>query len=436
MYFSTRPNQMLETKRHSPEVQDIMGIIPPSLIRIGTSVILVIVLILIFFSWLIKYPETIQARVVLTTKIPPLEVTNRTAGNVFLFKKDGEPVKQNEVIGYLKNSISYEDITMLKIDIQKLEKQVGMREVRLDDNLINQNLILGTLQPGVISLKQSLYSYNNFKEQFNSGQQIQSLLRDKKRYQVLNENLERQKLYSSDQLRISQRRFTIDSQLLAKRVIAPVEFDKSKISLSQSKSELENTSSQIINNSLQISKIEIQVQQLQQGDSKSKIELLNQLISNLNNIKSEVASWEYLNVLKAPIDGTISYQANIVNNQFANVGERILSVNPASGTFICSSYIPMQGFGRVSVGQKAIIKFDNFPFADYGSVEGNVQSISSVPVNGTYMVYINLKYGLKTTYKKSLKFSQEMQGTTEIITQDQRLIERIFHSFTALLNNN
>lgn len=427
---------MSDTKQYSLEVQDVMGIIPSAIIRTGTAVIFLVVLVLVFFSWLIKYPEIIESRVVLTTKVPPLEITNRAAGILFLFKKDGDVVKQSEVVGYLKNSISYEDITMIKNDIRELEQQVGMKVVKIDDRLINQNLILGNLQPSVINLKQSLYNYNNFKDQFNSDQQIQSLIRDKERYRLLNSNLERQKRYSEDQLVVAKRRFAIDSLLLVKRVIAPIEFDKTKVSLSQSKSELESTSSQIINNSLQISKIDIQIKQLQQGDSKSKVELLNQIISNINNIKADIANWEYLNLLKAPISGAVSFRTNIVNNQFVNIGEKLMVLNPDSGSFVCTAYIPMLGFGRLAIGQKAIIKFDNFPYADYGSVSGLVQTISPVPVNDTYMVGINLNNGLKTSYSKNLKFNQEMQGTVEIITRDQRLIERVFNKFTSLFANN
>jgi len=427
---------MSELKRYSPEVQDIMGMVPAAIVRIGSSVIFFIVLVLLFFSWLIKYPETILSRVVVTTKIPPLEVSMRTSGNLLLYKKDGDFVKQNEVIGYLKNSISYEDVKIIAKDLQILESQVKLKSAVIDDRLINQNLILGPLQVSVINLKQSLYNYNNFKDQFNSTEHILALTRDKQRYIELNRTLERQKLYSTSQLKIAQKRFAIDSSLLIKRVIAPIEFDKTKNSLSQAQSELENTVSQIINNSLQVSKIELQMQQLKQDDSKSKIDLLNQIISSVDAVKSEIAGWEYLNLLKAPTNGTISFQANIVDNQFITMGERLLVINPDSRGLVCTSYIPMEGFGRIAVGQRSIIKLDNFPFADYGSLNGVVKSISPVPVNGTYMVTIGLIDGLKTSYHKNLKFNQEMQGNVEIITEDQRLIERFFNKFRSLLNNN
>jgi hypothetical protein len=58
-----------------------------------------------------------------------------------------------------------------------------------------------------------------------------------------------------------------------------------------------------------------------------------------------------------------------------------------------------------------------------------------VPHNDLYTIQIALPQGLVTSYRKTLPFRQEMQGTAEIITKDLRLIERIFNQFRALLDN-
>jgi HlyD family secretion protein len=43
-----------------------------------------------------------------------------------------------------------------------------------------------------------------------------------------------------------------------------------------------------------------------------------------------------------------------------------------------------------------------------------------------YTLEVALPNGLTTTYGKELKFSQEMQAAADIITDDMRLIERLF----------
>jgi HlyD family secretion protein len=46
---------------------------------------------------------------------------------------------------------------------------------------------------------------------------------------------------------------------------------------------------------------------------------------------------------------------------------------------------------------------------------------------------VDLPDGLHTSYGKDLEFSQEMQGSAEIITEDIRLLERIFKPIKSLL---
>jgi HlyD family secretion protein len=80
----------------------------------------------------------------------------------------------------------------------------------------------------------------------------------------------------------------------------------------------------------------------------------------------------------------------------------------------------------VKIGQKVNIQFTNYPENEFGIVWGEIRNISLVPVESNYTLEITLPNGLMTTYRKELKFSQEMQATADIITDDMRLIERLF----------
>jgi hypothetical protein len=42
---------------------------------------------------------------------------------------------------------------------------------------------------------------------------------------------------------------------------------------------------------------------------------------------------------------------------------------------------------------------------------------------------------LITTYNKSIPFRQEMQGTANIVTEDQRILERVFDKILSILRN-
>lgn len=72
------------------------------------------------------------------------------------------------------------------------------------------------------------------------------------------------------------------------------------------------------------------------------------------------------------------------------------------------------------------IRLMDFPDTEYGMIRGTVNNISVVPSGESYMLEITLPQGLLTSYGQELPFRKEMYATAEIITEDMRLLERLF----------
>jgi HlyD family secretion protein len=72
---------------------------------------------------------------------------------------------------------------------------------------------------------------------------------------------------------------------------------------------------------------------------------------------------------------------------------------------------------------------------EYGFIRATVKSISLMPNNENYVVEVDMPQDLKTNYDVTLKFSQEMKGSAEIITEDLRLIQRFFNPVKSLLKH-
>jgi HlyD family secretion protein len=96
----------------------------------------------------------------------------------------------------------------------------------------------------------------------------------------------------------------------------------------------------------------------------------------------------------------------------------------------------MQRSGKVKTGQLVNIKLSGYPYLEYGMVRGVVKSKSLVPAGDTYIIEIDLPEGLSTLYGKKLDFTQNMQGTAEIITEDIRLLQKLVNPFRYLLSKN
>lgn len=78
---------------------------------------------------------------------------------------------------------------------------------------------------------------------------------------------------------------------------------------------------------------------------------------------------------------------------------------------------------------------------EYGSITGTVKSISlttSITKTDktnvdTYQVLIDFPNQLKTNYGAKLAFRAESKGSAEIITNDRRLIQRLFDNLKYIM---
>ena len=89
---------------------------------------------------------------------------------------------------------------------------------------------------------------------------------------------------------------------------------------------------------------------------------------------------------------------------------------------------------KVKQNSKVVIKLENYPYMEYGYIEGYVSSISLVTQTQktekstveTYLINVELPNGLTTNYEEVLDFKYELGGTADMIVKDRRLIERLF----------
>lgn len=140
-----------------------------------------------------------------------------------------------------------------------------------------------------------------------------------------------------------------------------------------------------------------------------------------------LTEWSSSSLLTAPIDGTVAFMQLWKENQLTTAGETLFVIVPTEYSVpIGKALLPMQGAGKVRVGQRAIIRLDGFPEQEFGFLEGKVTSISPVPnEEGKFVVEIIPTQGLKTHYGKILPVMKVMTGTAEIVTEEHSLLERL-----------
>jgi multidrug resistance efflux pump len=404
---------------YSDPVREIMGNPPSRILRWGTGVMFSVFVLFILFAWLIRYPDTIPAPVEITTSNPPVTLVTKITGNIkSLYVREKEKVSAGQLLAVMETTASMEEIKLLKQIVDTINKP---------ELLITKSLPefseLGELQETYGSFLTNLSDLKNYIANDFYGYKIVSLTDEIRGIQeYINRLLVKEKLYSENQ-KLEARKFKRDSLLFVDRVIPESELERSHQSLIRLNIELQQVRLDHSGKSIEMA----EKRQLLQDYNIKKVEDKEKLVSVLNesymNLTAQIKIWENTYLLVSPVDGIVSFTRFWNANQSVVKDEPVITVVPLeTGNFLGRISLKMQRSGKVKPGQKVNIKLSGFPYLEYGMVRGVIKSKSLVPSQEAYIIEIDLPDGLTTLYGMKLDFTQNMQGTAEIITEDIRLL--------------
>jgi multidrug resistance efflux pump len=164
--------------------------------------------------------------------------------------------------------------------------------------------------------------------------------------------------------------------------------------------------------------------------------LLKSVIQSFNQLKKTLKDWELRYILTSKMDGKVSFLNYWSENQTVSQGDLVFTIIPKeNSSFIAKLKTPAQNLGKVRVGQTVNIKLQNYPDYEFGVLKGTVNTISEISdKKGFYTIDVSLPDKLITSYNKKIVFRQEMRGAAEIITEDLRLIQRLFYQLKNNFN--
>lgn len=419
----------------SEEVQDLLEEVPHWLIIKGNLLILIIVIIFICLSWLIRYPDIIESSAILTTDIPPQKEYAKTGGKFEdILVNNNQEVIPGQPLAIIENSANYRDVFMLKsfLDTIALDKEVFDYPL---DKL--SNLILGDIESqfGIFETNYVQYSLNRELMPI-ANERVASEFTIKELKFRLNNALSQQFIYERE-VEFKEKdlkRYTI---LRNKGVISDQEYEMKLIDHSQTERNYKSlvaTVSQIKEN-IKLSEKNSKGYQIDQ--TMNEIVLLQTLIQSLIQLKNQISEWENKYVLQSHIEGKVSLLNYWNKNQTVNQGDLVFTIIPKKFTsYMAKLKVPTHNSGKIKKNQVVHMSLENFPETEYGILKGKVQSITNLSdKNGYYFVDVSVPNDLRTSYNKKIEFKQEMMASANIITEDLRLLERIFIRFKNVLRN-
>lgn len=420
----------------SEDVQEVMNHISPWVVRWGITVLFIILLVLLAGCWIFRYPDVLQAEVILTTEEPPAFILARSTGKIdTLYVNNGNAVEAGERLGVIKNASTTEDVLWLA------DRMEEWREVEYDlekgaKYFVGKRLQLGELQSGYASFIISLTDYVRFVEQDYYAKKLETgkkQLAGQSSYLTL---VQREHTLTEKEMKLAQNMYDRDSILYHGDAMIAAEFEESGSRYLQSLRTRETSGMSLLQAEMQLEQQEENLldisKQAYDEEQKQRIDFKNAV----EQLEAQLSSWEQNYLLCSPVCGKITFMTIWSRNQNVQSGETVFVVQPSKDSkVIGKAKLPLQGSGKVQIGQKVHIRMDNYPDQEFGYVKGIVESISPVPTeDGVYIVEIDLPEGLHTNYGKKLPAARELKGTADIILADRNVLERLLAPLRKILN--
>jgi multidrug resistance efflux pump len=415
------------------QIRVVLGQVPNAFLRWGTSVILCCLLILIALCWYIKYPDVVIADIVITTKNPPITVVSRANGKLSpLLVGDHEKVQIGQILAVIENAAYYKDVYAL---LQVVANLTSLESATLPVFSPNSSWRLGEVQESYHTFEKSYQNWRLYQILHLQTKEIASLQKQREEYsRMLDKQQGQQQLYE-EELQLASNIFERDKQAFERKLIAATLFEQKQKELLQTIRQQEDIKSQISATKVRIEELQNAILNRTLDKQRAENEYRQTLMSRLNALKTSISQWEETYVLKAPIGGKVTFFTFWSENQFVKNGEEVMAVVPdEEANLVGKVSMPLNNSGKVKDGNKVLIRLQNYPYREFGVLVGTVKSIALIPKNNAYAIEVELHNSLKTTFNKTLEFRQEMQGSAEIITEDLRLIERLFYQVLSLMN--
>jgi HlyD family secretion protein len=421
------PEQMKDiASQRSEMMQEIVSDKPGFLVRWGNVFFLTLLTLLVIGTWFIKYPDVIYAKAKLTSINAPKPVIGLVNGKLSkLSITEDQTINKGQIIGYLESTANHEAVLSLASSLDSIQTLLNAGQAnQIKKYFKNSTSLFGELQTAYQTFSQSFLSFDNYLANGFYLKKRAILLRDKNNLLRLYNNLNMQRELQEQDLALTQKTFNANVSLKKDKVISDFDYRIEESKLINKKLTLPQIRSAIINNESQQAEKEKEIIELDNSISQQKL-IFQQI---LNTFRSQVDEWKRKYVLIAPIDGKIAFASFVQENQQLQVNQTICYVNPENSQYFAEVVIPQSNFGKVAIGQLVLLKFQSYPFQEYGSVQGKIEFISHIPSDSGYLAKVGLTKGLITNHKKQIQYRDGLLANAEIITHDMRLLERFYYS--------
>jgi multidrug resistance efflux pump len=382
-------SQALLLPARSDEVQAILSARPPWLVRWGISAISFALVALLAATWIIRYPDVLRGRVVITAREPPVPIVARVSGRLDrLDVKDGLRVDSGAVLGVIENPADADEVL-------SLERQLRGTDI---DAVVAGDAVLA-LEPHA-ALGELQASYSAFVRDYRVLQHF----RGAGAHAETAEAMRLQSALARKKMALRKAQYERSRTLAVQGLMAQSELMAAELSYLESRGALLD---------------------LEQHVDRAELDVETAALLSFKQLVSGLAVWKDRYALVAPLRGTVCFGQFRSDHQFVAVNDVVMTIVPESGAAVGRLTLPRTGAGKARSGQRVLVALDDYPYQEFGLLEGVVESISALPRENEYAVDVSLPRNLTTSYGKAIAPRPELRGSAEVVTDDDRLIWRL-----------
>lgn len=427
----------------SEQVQEIVSAIPNWLVRWGISLFFMVLLLILFVSWLVHYPDLVSVPFRLTSDNVPKSVVVRSETRIIkVFVKENDLVEKDQILAFLESNANHNEILKVADEIQTVTNLIENNTLeRLPQIKLTNYNNLGELQTSFQTFYKTYTEFQAFLQNGFYVSQKTFLQNDLNALIRLQTNLQEQTIIQKQELQLAEKEFVIQQKLYEEKVIPISDYQKEESKFLAKKMPLKQPESSIINNSSSQNTKQKEILELDKRISEQKQGFLQSLYA----LQSAIIDWKRKFLLVAPAQGKVFLPNFLQEKQLLRANQEVFFIGEEknnqqnekdtpknNSNYFGEVQLSQRSLGKIQVWQKVLIKFNSYPFQEFGLVRGKVVFITETPIKDSlFLAKITLPEGLTTNSKKTIPFKNNLSATAEIITQDKSLLERFFEKFKA-----
>lgn len=402
---------------------------PPSYLALMTAIIISIgILFAILWSYIGKLDiqATAQGRLIVSGRTQIIQAFELSRLQ-HIYVADGQKVKKGAPLLSVNVLGINQDILNLtyQINFQKIEKLVH-------HSLLNQQSPeLNNEFASLLSIEQQrvIQTYQNLKNEYDA---LVTEINNEIAINRANYSARNLELKDINLLIINiKKRLDAHSALNEKKLISQKEFLEQERELLHTKKEKTTKLAELTILDSQYHALQEKLNRLQTQKNQEWYEKYRQSEFKHASAEQELAKnqeREQLEIIRSPVDGTIQQLATYTLGAVLQPAQQLMVIVPSNDVQLAEVKILNKDIGFIREGQSATVKIDAFPYTRYGTIEGEVLSISRDSTQDEQLGLVFL--GQISLNKKSLlvegntiELTPGLSVTTEIKTEKRRVID-------------